>query len=96
MDNNPWQVRDIREFSYFHCPECEFYSQEENTFQDHAVENHPLSFVFFNENFENNEVTDMIKVEMEDYEEMDTENGDLDVSVMNTSIGEHFMGKVKV
>ena len=47
MANNPWQVDSIHSFSIFKCPECIFDSKEEDNFQDHATENHPLSFVLF-------------------------------------------------
>ena len=47
MSNNPWQVDSIEAFYYLKCPECTFDTQEEFTFQDHAVTNHPLSFEFF-------------------------------------------------
>ena len=47
MNNNPWLVESIQEFYFLKCPECDFDTQEENSFQDHAVEHHPLSFVFF-------------------------------------------------
>ena len=48
MDINPWQVESIQDFSFLKCPECSFDTKEEDVFQDHATENHPLSFVFFN------------------------------------------------
>ena len=47
MNNNPWLVESIQDFYFLKCPECDFDSKEENSFQNHAVENHPLSFVFF-------------------------------------------------
>ena len=47
MANNPWQVDSIHSFSIFKCPECVFDSKEEDDFQDHATENHPLSFMLF-------------------------------------------------
>ena len=47
MDDNPWLVDSIHSFSVFKCPECIFDSKEEDNFQDHAIQNHPLSFVFF-------------------------------------------------
>ena len=47
MTYNPWDVDSIKSFSYLKCPECVFESQEEDIFQNHATENHPLSFVFF-------------------------------------------------
>ena len=52
MSNNPWLVESVLAFSYLKCPECEFDSKEVSSFQDHAVENHPLSFVLFGENVE--------------------------------------------
>merc|ERR1719203_641976 len=63
MDYNPWQVNTIQEFSYYKCPECTFEIQEEQFFQAHAVENHPLSYVFFGKNNEEEEFNDPIKVE---------------------------------
>ena len=47
MMNNPWQVESMEEFACLKCPECIFTTKEENVFQDHAVETHPLSLVFF-------------------------------------------------
>jgi hypothetical protein len=47
MTSNPWQVESIQEFSCLKCPECGFDTKEENLFENHATENHPLSFVFF-------------------------------------------------
>ena len=47
MSQNPWQVDSIEVFYYLKCPECQFDTQEEVTFQDHAVANHPLSFTLF-------------------------------------------------
>ena len=34
-------------FWFLKCPECIFDTREEHQFQDHALENHPLSFVLF-------------------------------------------------
>ena len=47
MDDNPWLVESIQSFSVFKCPECIFDSKEEDNFHDHAIQNHPLSYVFF-------------------------------------------------
>jgi hypothetical protein len=44
---NPWQVASIQAFLYLKCPECPFDSKTKDTFQNHAIENHPLSFVLF-------------------------------------------------
>ena len=37
----------IDAFYWLKCPECIFYTKEENIFQNHAVDNHPMSFVLF-------------------------------------------------
>ena len=47
MSINPWQVNSIEEFYVLKCPECCFTHKEESNFQDHAIENHKLSLVFF-------------------------------------------------
>ena len=58
--DNPWQVDSIKAFACLKCPECAFNTNIENNFTDHAVENHPLSFVLFGKS---EEVT---KVKMEE------------------------------
>ena len=63
MTLNPWQVESIEAFYYLNCPECSFNSKDEIGFQDHAIENHPLSFVFFGK-FETNESISEIDAEM--------------------------------
>jgi hypothetical protein len=49
MSKNPWLVNSIEDFYILKCPECEFNTgiKKENSFQYHAVENHPMSFAFF-------------------------------------------------
>ena len=69
MDSNPWHVNGIEEFSYFHCPECTFVAKEESLFQDHALENHPLSFRLFGNKLDEKDITDIVKVEMYDTNE---------------------------
>ena len=54
MEGNPWQVDSIWAFTYLHCPECDFNTRESTFFQDHAVENHPLSCVLFKTKFQGN------------------------------------------
>ena len=44
---NPWNVDSIQDFSFLKCPECPFDAKQEDIFQNHAIENHPLSFVLF-------------------------------------------------
>ena len=48
---NPWKVESIQEFSCLKCPECVFFTKEENDFENHAMANHPLSAMLFDETF---------------------------------------------
>ena len=52
MDVNPWQVESTAAFYSFLCPECGFNSKEGTFFQDHAIKNHPLSLVLFENSIE--------------------------------------------
>ena len=45
--DNPWQVESIEAFYFLKCPQCLFFTQKENSFYHHAVENHPLSLILF-------------------------------------------------
>ena len=47
MSDNPWVVDNLKDFWFMNCPECIYKTKTENSFQDHAFENHPLSFVLF-------------------------------------------------
>jgi hypothetical protein len=47
MAQNPWAVESIQAFYFIKCPECDFDTKEENSFENHATENHPLSLVLF-------------------------------------------------
>ena len=44
---NPWHVDSVQAFLYLKCPECTFDTKKGDTFRDHALENHPLSFALF-------------------------------------------------
>ena len=46
MKKNPWKVKSIEAFACLNCPECDFNTQKKTLLQDHAVERHPLCFVF--------------------------------------------------
>ena len=54
-DNNPWKVESIEAFYFLKCPECNFFTKEDKTFYNHAVENHSLSFVLFGKPAKNKE-----------------------------------------
>ena len=49
-DVNPWLVDSIQAFTYLKCPECLYDTKKEDNFQEHALESHPLSIVFFENN----------------------------------------------
>ena len=63
MDDNPWQVDTIEDFLYYKCPECSFEVRKQQVFQEHAIENHPLSYVFFGKKDEEEEFHDPLKIE---------------------------------
>ena len=47
MVPNPWQVESVQAFYFLKCPECVFDTKDKKYFQDHALENHPLSCALF-------------------------------------------------
>ena len=47
LENNPWNVESLQAFLCLKCPECVFDTKEKDSFQNHAIENHPLSTVLF-------------------------------------------------
>ena len=51
ISDNPWQVQSIDAFYYLKCPECGFDTKDENFFELHATENHPLSFTFYGQTY---------------------------------------------
>ena len=80
MEENPWQVDSVQAFSFLKCPECIFDTQEEDFFQVHATENHPLSFVLFGEISKEDNFKESLMIE-DDFKTEDTsENYDIDVS----------------
>ena len=63
MLKNPWYVDSIQSFLCFKCPECFYDSKEKEEFQEHALENHPLSFVLFGKIFEEDEHNGLLNFE---------------------------------
>ena len=47
FENNPWNVESLQAFVCLKCPQCVFDTKEKDSFQNHAIENHPLSIVLF-------------------------------------------------
>ena len=77
---NPWLVESVHSFLYLKCPECVFSTKYENEemFQYHALEIHPLSNVLFGDMVKvdpiaiENQILDSIKIEnCDEYEEYD-------------------------
>ena len=65
VSDNPWQVESIDAFYYLKCPECSFDTKDQDFFEIHAAENHPLSFTFFGNHYKEPEFdeNDFIKNE---------------------------------
>ena len=73
---NPWEVESLQDFLFLKCPECTFDTKEEDFFQIHAVDNHPLSYVLFGETYkeENFEIdNDNVEYDIEHMEDFETE-----------------------
>ena len=45
--NNPWFVESVQDFTYICCPQCIYKTKDESRFQNHAIKNHPQSYVLF-------------------------------------------------
>ena len=73
---NPWQVDSVEAFTYLKCPECIFDAKEEKMFQNHAVENHPLSKVLFGKSGN----VDGVNIIVQNYDPFENENGKVDYS----------------
>ena len=48
-EKNPWVSKELKDFVFYHCPECEFQSQMENQFYQHAVNSHEKAKEVFEE-----------------------------------------------
>ena len=75
MALNPWQVESIQAFYYIKCPECKFDTKKENNFEDHAIENHPMSYELFGKKSVKEEEFDFVMIKEEQMSDFDeTEN----------------------
>ena len=95
--NNPWQVVSIEAFYCLKCPECMYFTTDDNQFYNHAVENHPLSGVLFgkpkDETVDPEEILNLlVKNEPPDYEDEDDET--LSEKTFET-IAENSKGKIE-
>ena len=71
MAQNPWVVESVKAFYFLKCPECDFDTKEENSFENHATKNHPLSLVLFGKKFVNEDF-DSIYIKEEPLSHSDT------------------------
>ena len=75
MALNPWQVESIQAFYYIKCPECKFDTKKESNFEDHAIENHPMSYELFGKKSVKEEEFDFVMIKEEQMSDCDeTEN----------------------
>ena len=75
MALNPWQVESIQAFYYIKCPECKFDTKKESNFEDHAIENHPMSYELFGKKSVKEEEFDFVMIKEEQMSDFDeTEN----------------------
>ena len=88
MEENPWQVDSVQAFSFLKCPECIFDTKEEDFFQVHAIEKHPLSFVLFGKTFIENNFEESITIEDDFKKETTCENFDIKNSSYNAFLTE--------
>merc|ERR1719323_483170 len=44
MNINPWDVKSFDEFLFYMCPECQYFTKEEETLKEHANEVHSENF----------------------------------------------------
>ena len=80
MDSNPWQVDSIQTFYGLKCPECMFFSQKEIDFKDHAMENHPMSYLLFGKSENNEEIA-----QIEEKSDMDENHDNVPLTSINSN-----------
>ena len=71
MAFNPWNVESIQAFYYLKCPECRFDAKEESIFEDHAIENHPMSYELFGKKSVTEEEFDSVMIKEEQMSDFD-------------------------
>ena len=97
MAFNPWKVESIQAFYYLKCPECEFDTKEENSFEDHAIKNHPMSHELFRKKSVTIEDFDSVMIKEEQIsdcdekenncEQFDFRHNEMAVKIYLTDIG---------
>ena len=93
MSFNPWLVENVQSFLYLNCPECSYRTKKKDSFQEHALQNHPLSCSFFEEDkfkidpFENNDFIDDYASEQEVFKSDETLD---DLCLFHCIIGDQY------
>ena len=67
MAQNPWAVDSIKAFYFLKCPECDFDTKEENSFETHATKNHPLSLVLFGKKSDNEDFDSIYELTLNEF-----------------------------
>ena len=71
--SNPWHVGSLNDFYYLCCPECDYQTKVETSFEKHAVQKHPMSNDFFiADTVKSEHNVDMVDFLTIKYEEDDT------------------------
>ena len=87
---NPWCHRQLSDFLFYLCPECDFKDQNQQNFIEHASNFHPLSKEIFeikeNIDSENNIETSEDYVDHEEDEEKTFENDQKSVTELFETI----------
>ena len=77
-EKNPWAVRNLKEFLYFCCPECDVKNQSEELFLQHALNEHPKAKEYFGEFH--------IKKEIIDTDDLDDNSVQVEQNKINVNI----------
>ena len=93
-DQNPWEVENIKAFSFYCCPECDFKSKKGNYFKRHAIESHNKSKAFFTTSKSQNNVTDDDPMDVEtESKYQDEKGGKEDFNESETSMKEESLSE---
>ena len=85
--SNPWCQKQLSDFIFYLCPECDFKDQNQQNFIEHASNFHPLSKEIFEiKDSENNIETSEDYVDHEEEEEKTFENDQKSVTELFETI----------
>ena len=94
VNRNPWEVENIKAFSFYCCPECDFKSKKGDYFKRHAMESHNKSKVFFTMSKSKNNMNDDDPMDVEtESEYQDEKEGKEDFNESETSVKEESLSE---